>query len=150
MDLRQQAIEIMDEMQNCRPRFFFEKISELEKGTHFVLAYLANHKNEVISLDLSKALCVSTARMAKLLSSMEKKGLIIKKSSISDARKTVVQLTEKGKKITSKYKEAIIILVSKMIQQVGYDDLKEFIRISYKMKNVSLFDDETIKVLKNL
>lgn len=144
MEKKAQAIEILDELKNCRPQIFFDKINDVDRGTQFVLGYLDHHNEEVISSNLSNALNVSTARMAKLLNNMEKKGLIKKYTSPLDARKTVVELTNKGKEITSKHKEELIEITMKVIEDVGYDELKEFIRISYKIKesillNKSLF-----------
>ncbi len=148
MDKREQAIFLMDEFKKCRPQMFFEKFNITEKGTHFVLDYLVHHNDEVISADLSNSLGVSTARMAKLLNNMEKKGLIRKYSSNIDARKTVIVLTKEGRTLISKHQEALIIAISKLIEEVGFKDISEFIRISYKMKNSMIFDETIIEQLK--
>ncbi len=146
----EEALFIMEELKNCKPQKYFERISEDERGTHFVLGYLLNTEKEVISSDLSNALNVSTARMAKLLTKMETKGLISKQSSKSDARKTVVVLTDKGRKVGEMYKETLIKFTLNLIEKVGYDDMKEFIRISYKMRDAIPFDGSVMKEFRKI
>lgn len=148
---KEETLFIMDELKKCKPQVFLEKISENERGTHFVLGHLIHAKGEeVISSDLSNALSVSTARMAKLLTNMEKKGLIIKRDSPKDARKTVVELTDKGRRIGEMYKETIINFTTDLIEKVGYEDMKEFIRISYRIKEAIPFDGSVIKKFREI
>ncbi len=134
MEKREQAIKLLEEFKKSRPPMLFEKIDKFDKGINFVIGYLHHKKTEVISQDLSNALNVSTARMAKILNSMEKKGLIIKSHSKTDARKTVVVLTKKGESYLEKCKDTIINIVMEIIDRVGYDTLLELINISYQIK----------------
>lgn len=150
MNRKEEALTLMEEFKHCRPQIFFKKISDVERGTHFVLGYLANHTDDIISSNISNALNVSTARMAKLLNNMEKKGLITKSTSPTDARKTIVNLTSKGKSIANRHKELLVEITMKMIDEVGYEELKEFVRISYKMKNAMLANKSIIEQLKEI
>ncbi|MGM9971507.1 MAG: MarR family winged helix-turn-helix transcriptional regulator [Anaeroplasmataceae bacterium] len=136
MEKRQQAINLLEEFRKSRPPMLFDELDNYERGINFVLGYLSQQKGEVISSDLSNALNVSTARMTKILSSMEKKDLIKKEHSSADGRKIIVVLTKKGKDTTEKFKDALIDVMVQMIERVGYDNLMEFINISYKMKAV--------------
>lgn len=150
MEKREQALILMEELRKCRPQIFLDKIDLTDRGIHFVLGYLIHHNEEVISSDLSNALNVSTARMAKLLNKMEAKQLIIKKHSNNDARKTVVVLTQKGIDKALLYKETLVNVTMNLIDQVGYNDLQEFVRISYKMKNAMVFDGRILEQLKKI
>lgn len=150
MEKREQALILMEELRKCRPQIFLDKIDLTDRGIHFVLGYLIHHNEEVISSDLSNALNVSTARMAKLLNKMETKQLIIKKHSNNDARKTVVVLTQKGIDKALLYKETLVNVTMNLIDQVGYNDLQEFVRISYKMKNAMVFDGRILEQLKKI
>lgn len=150
MEKREQALILMEELRKCRPQIFLDKIDLTDRGIHFVLGYLIHHNEEVISSDLSNALNVSTARMAKLLNKMEANKLLIKKHSNDDARKTVVVLTQKGIDKALLYKETLVNVTMNLIDQVGYNDLQEFVRISYKMKNAMVFDGRILEQLKKI
>ena len=72
----QEAQEFLRKIHACRPKSFFCKIDEIERGMNFVLIYLANTKHEVLAGELAKELNVSTARIAALLKTMEKNGFV--------------------------------------------------------------------------
>lgn len=150
MNDKEEALFIMNELRKSKPQVFLEKFSETERGTHFVLGYLIQTSGEVISSDLSNALNVSTARMAKLLTNMEKKELIIKRDSAKDARKTVVELTEKGQKIGKMYEYALVKFMEYLVDKVGFEDMKEFIRISYKINDAIPFDGSIIREFRKI
>lgn len=147
---KEKVLYIKNELKKSKPQPFIEKFSQVERGTYFVLGHLSHSENEVISSDLSNALNVSTARMAKLLNNMEKKGLIIKINSLKDARKTIIKLTEKGKKISKLHEDTLDNLTMFLIEKVGFDDMKEFIRISYKIKNSIPFDGSILKEFRKI
>ena len=65
-------------------------------GEMFVLGYLSEHGKRAYPKELSKALDVSTARIARMLNHMEEKGLIIRQVDGHDMRQKIVILTEKG------------------------------------------------------
>lgn len=142
---KEKALKLLEEFKRSRPELFFEKFDLLKQGTHFVLGYLSIHNEEVISSDLSSALNVSSARMAKILKNMEKRGLIEKKQSTSDARKTIVTLTKKGRDLILKYQDIFINSALVIIEKVGEEDLKEFIRISNKIKQAVKENESMIK-----
>lgn len=102
----------------------------------------------MIAKDLAQALHVSTARIATLLNKMEKKDLIKKHNSTKDARKTVIILTKKGEILTTKYKEVLINITIKMIEEVGIEDLEKFIQISKKMKQSIVKFEKQFKAIK--
>lgn len=148
MDKREQAIKLLNNFRENRPQIFLETFESSEKGINFILGYLEETKHEVIAKDLAQALNVSTARIATLLNKMEKKDLIQKHNSTKDARKTVIILTKKGQHLTTQYKEVLIDITIKMIEEVGMEDLEKFIEISKKMKQSIVKFGKQIKKMK--
>ena len=148
MDKREQAIKLLNNFRENRPQIFLETFESSEKGINFILGYLEEAKHEVIAKDLAQALNVSTARIATLLNKMEKKDLIQKHNSTKDARKTVIILTKKGQHLTTQYKEVLIDITIKMIEEVGMEDLEKFIEISKKMKQSIVKFGKQIKKMK--
>lgn len=134
MSKREDALEFLQKMRSCRPQPFYSKLDESRRGTGFVLAYLREAKGEVIAGDLARELNVSTARIAALLRKMEKNGLILRRRSETDARQTVVEITEAGTEYSDKIREQILEKTELLLEKVGKEDLNEFIRISQKIK----------------
>ena len=134
MDSREEARAFLREMSSCTPRPLFNDVAAADRGTGFVLAYLERADDEVIAGDLARELKVSTARIAALLNRLEEKDLIERRRSAHDARRTVVTITPKGTAYTKQIKERILDNVELLFREVGKDDLKEFLRISAKIK----------------
>lgn len=134
MSTRNEARELLLKMRSCRPRSFFGKVDESRSGTGFVLNYLRESDHEVVAGELSRELGVSTARIAALLKTMEKNGLIVRQSSAEDARLTVVKITREGIEYDDRIWEFIVSQMELLIKKVGREELEEFIRISYKIR----------------
>lgn len=134
MDKREQAILYLKELSKCKPNHVFERFNSMEKGIRFILLYLYEHNKEIIAGDLALNLKVSTARIAVLLKKMEKKNFIVKRPSSEDGRKTVVELTDLGRKEVEAMNKAALARMERMIEEIGEDDIEEFIRISLKIK----------------
>lgn len=134
MSTRDDARELLNELTVCRPRSFFGKIEEVQKGTGFILGYLTDAKGTVVAGDLAKELNVSTARIAALLNKLEKNGYVTRSTSAEDARRTVVEITPKGAALVAELREHILDKTMRLIDQVGKQDLEEFLRISRKIK----------------
>lgn len=134
MDSQQEAQEFLCKLHSCRAKSFFGAVDESQKGIGFVLVYLEKSMQEVIAGDLARELNVSTARIAALLKTMEKNGLIIRCHSSSDARQTVVKITQAGIDYVDKMKKQVLEKIELLFEKVGKEDMEEFIRISRKIK----------------
>lgn len=130
----QVAQEFLYRLRSCRPRSFFGRVDEIQKGTGFILNYLDESEGEVAAGDLARELNVSTARIAALLKKMEKNGLITRSGSPADARKTIVALTPAGQAFLDERRREILGIAEILIEKVGKEDLDEFIRICEKIK----------------
>lgn len=113
-----------------------EVLNEFNRGEIGVLSYLAFDKDKVTAGELSKQLNVTTARIASILNSLENKEYIKRKEYSLDKRKTLVLITNKGKKLANNAKREIINKIDKVVEEVGYDKLKEYMRIAQEIRNV--------------
>ena len=134
MDRREKAQELMREMGSCMPKPFLSKVDKMQRGIGFVLKYLEDASGEVCAGDIAKMLQVSTARIAALLGKMEKQSLITRRTSPTDARRTVVEITPKGTARVQEIREEILLRTELLLEKVGEEDLREFIRISRRIK----------------
>ena len=135
MDKKKYLVNLIENNDNTIAFKFYDFFDATKRGAYFVLNYLVKHNKEVISADLSNSLNVSTARMTKLLQKLEKKNLILKQKSIADARKIIVTITEKGKKMLSNLKEMMLQLIDKLIEEIGEEKFEKFILLSSEIQN---------------
>lgn len=64
---------------------------------------------------------------------MEAKDLIRKSDSKDDGRFTIIRLTSNGKKEIERMQNESLKRANKVIEKVGIEDIKEFMRISKKI-----------------
>lgn len=110
--------------------------NEVSRGEIGVLGYLAFEKDEVTAGELSENLNVTTARIASILNSLEAKNYIKRKEDSKDKRKTLVVITENGRVLAKKAKKEVIEKIKKVINEVGEEDMKEYLRIVLKIREI--------------
>ena len=136
MDYHAMAAELLDKMQTLRKAGPQKHINESLHGEAFVLQFIASHGGDVLPGDISSEMGVSTARIAKALSSLESKGLITRQIDLSDRRKIIVGITPEGKALAKKQRQAVITGASKMLALLGEQDAKEYIRITGRLAEI--------------
>jgi len=104
-------------------------ISRMLRGELFVLNYLREQQRTVHPKELSDRLCVSSARIARLLNVLEKDDMIDRHTDPADSRSVVVALTPKGEAEIDQVRRAVLDHISSMLQALGEEDSKTYIRI---------------------
>ena len=110
-----------------------QQMDTMMKGELFVLNYLDTHQETVHPKTLSENMCVSTARIAALLNHMEEKKLISRLPDPADSRQVIVQLTPEGTTAIEEKRAEVLQLTARMLESLGPDDAKEYIRIKKKI-----------------
>lgn len=113
-----------------------EILNEFNRGEIGVLGYLAFEKDEATAGELSEKLNVTTARIASILNSLEAKDHIKRTEDNKDKRKTLVVVTKKGKALAKKAKKEVIDKITKVINEIGEEETKEYIRITLKIREI--------------
>ncbi len=103
------------------------------KGETFTLMYLQLKGAEVSPGELVNVMEISSARVAALLNSLEKKELISRKIDPADRRKIVVKLTEKGQEKADNCRECSNRMVRAMLEWIGEEDARHLLRICRKV-----------------
>lgn len=114
----------------------FLKIDKSNCGSGLVLRYLDEASRPVSAGEISKYMGVSTARVAVLLRSLSKKGLIERGFDVNDARKTIVKLSAKGKEFVSEKKAEGTKALLNIVEKIGVERIKTFIEISNEIADV--------------
>lgn len=116
------------------------RLSRMIKGEVFVLNYIYAKEGESYPKDISKSMMVSTARIARILRTLEKKGFITRTVDVSDNRKVVLGLTEEGRRIVALHRKELKNSVKNMLEKLGEEDAKAYVRIQKKLATI-IFED---------
>lgn len=136
LDYTYLANELID-LRARTPQIKMERsILEMGRGEVLVMNYLSSNKNRAYPKDISKALMLTTARIAAILKNLEKHDMITKTQDSLDNRQTVVELTDAGVASISARKEKLVQATAKMLETLGEDDAKAYIRIQKKLMNL--------------
>lgn len=112
-----------------------QNLSGILRGELFVLNYLYNRDEGVHPKELSEKLSVSTARIASLLNHMEEKHLVVRETDLQDSRQVLVRLTPDGLDAIRRCRSDVLANVERMLEGLGPDDAREYIRIQEKIYN---------------
>ena len=130
------ALELLQKMQTihrARPQKY---IDEALRGEVFVLRYIAGHGDEALPGEIGNEMNVSSASIAQTLNSMEKKGLLTRRIDPNDRRRILVRLTRNGKYAANKHHSNAIELAAKMLDLLGEEDAREYVRITGKLADI--------------
>lgn len=134
MNTEEMAEVIFQQLKPTSSSSLVESLNEFSRGEVGVLGYLAFDKDEATAGELSEMLNVSTARIASILNSLENKKYIKRKNDCFDKRKTLVVITDMGVELAVNTKKEIINKIVKVINDVGYDEIKKYINITLKIR----------------
>ena len=76
---------------------------------------------------------LTTARIAAILKSLERQGLITRTPDLEDSRQVLVRLTETGIVQIEERREKVIQTTAKMLEALGEDDAEAYVRIQEKL-----------------
>lgn len=110
-----------------------QDLSALDRGTLFLLNCLHRHGGTAYPKELSRGMSVSSARVAALLNHLEAQGLIRRHPDPADNRQTLVTLTEAGRQMVLRKRDAIRHTVAEALEELGPEDAQAFCRIQEKL-----------------
>ena len=132
--------DIIGAFKGAKNAKIFSNIQVNFKGENFLLAHLFENGGNSTPGKLAEFLNVSAARIAAMLRSLEGKGLVERIVDKNDRRFITVRITESGTRLVKKLKTELDAHASKMVEKLGEDDCKEFVRILKKI--IKIENDE--------
>ena len=133
MDYTQLAIQLID-LRAAAPQIKMERtMAQAVRGEVLALNYLAANGNQAYPKDMSRALMLTTARVAAMLKSLEGQGMVTRTPDPSDSRQVIVSLTEKGVTLVEERRTGMVRSVAKMLEALGEEDAKAYVRIQAKL-----------------
>ena len=109
---------------------------ELTTTVGFILLQI-NDKNGVPSTSIGPSIGMEATSLTRTLSQMEEKGLITRKKDKSDARRVMIQLTEKGKIKRDISRKAVKGFNEELEKKIGSAKLKIFNEVIEKINSIA-------------
>lgn len=123
-------------LDDSHPTEFFKRMDESSVGIGAVLRLLDEADDAVTAGQISQIIGVSTARVAVLLKKMVTKGYIVKETGLTDARTTVVTLSDLGRETVKKKRNNMYRQIGAAIDKVGMERLIEFTAVLKEISSV--------------
>lgn len=133
MDYKEMAKQLLYIRTEQNRKLPYDDLSLAMRGELFVLNYLTIQAYNVHPKELSESLNVSTARIAKLLNQLEKKGLILRQVDPNDNRQLIVIATEEGVQMAKEVRDQLLSRICNMLEILGPEDSAEYLRIQQKI-----------------
>ena len=108
----------------------FSHLEKSNRGENVVIKFLDLQGEPTSPKQLAEALKLSSARIAVVLGSLEKKGQIIRHMDPNDRRRINVTLTACGKKAANAHKKEMRDKIIWIFNQMGEEDTKKFIELT--------------------
>lgn len=133
MNYTKLAVQLIDMRANSPQIKMERKMSQGMRSEVLALNYLAANENRAYPKDISRALMLTTARIAAMLKSLESQGLVMRMPDPSNSRQVIVSLTEAGIAMVEERRAEMVYSVAKMLEALGEDDAKAYVRIQAKL-----------------
>ena len=112
-------------------------IGKNARGECFVLRCLARSKAPLLPSDLSEQSHACTARIAVVLNTLEKKGLISRAIDPTDRRRILVSLTNVGQEYVAVVRTQLREDMKHLLEELGEQDAREYLRITKRILQIS-------------
>lgn len=141
MELAYQLAEVNKKMMKISE---YIRLTDTNRGEGVLLGYLRRHNNEATPSELSKALNVSTARIAVLLNKMERKNLVERQKHPDNNRNTIVKLLPAGKKLSEEQEKDFNKNVVSFFETLGEEKAALFVELQRKMVDFMIKNQEGV------
>ena len=106
-----------------------DEVSASLRGEMAVLRQLGESDLPVTAGDLSRDLRMTTSRIAAVLNSLQKKGMIERGEDAQYRRRVLVRLTAAGSAVCEQRKACVRGRLAAIFERLGAEDAREFMRI---------------------
>ena len=135
-ELTEELVRLLDEYpREARDNRF----SSTLRGEMAVMRLLHNSRQKMTAGELSSRLDMTTSRIAAVLGSLEKKGLLERENDAVDRRRVLVFLTQAGEALCEKRKAHFKSKIALLLSMLG-DDAPEFVRLLGRMFEITSSD----------
>lgn len=137
MNYRELAEQFFKKSHEMKKIQHHKMLDECLQGEAFTLLYLREKNGFALPSEISEEMVISSARVASILNNLEKKALITREIDQSDRRKILVKLTKSGRLQVEKDHQLMISQIAAMLECLGEEDAKNFVRITSKIVEIA-------------
>ena len=131
--LAKELLESLDRKKKGPPP---EDVRASMRGEMAVLRLLMDENHPLSAGEISRTLKMTTPRIAAVLGSLQKKGLVDRVTDPSDKRRVMVTLTENGISLCKKRKQRAVSQISHMLSCLGEEDARHFVRLIKRVQDI--------------
>lgn len=131
------AEQILNTFDRIDTEILLDRLKLSLKGENLLLMILSDLGGSGTPGKIIERLDFTGARLSAIIKSLESKGLVERRKHSSDKRSTIVALTDEGKEHYISLRAEIISNALTIIEQLGEDDVREFLRIVSKLADIS-------------
>ena len=130
------ACELMQALDRHRKAPPHEEVSATMRGEMAVMRLLMTEGVPMTAGELSRTLSMTTSRIAAVLGSLEKKGMLLRMPDETDKRRVLAVLTEKGKAFCQARRDHAKKDITAMLTRLGEEDAVHFVRIMKRIHEI--------------
>ncbi len=104
-------------------RSLMNLLGEGYKGMYVIMKIVRDCPAPVVAGTLAKTMRVSTARIAYAVKNLENKGYVKRTSEQSDARKVVIELTDKGISALEEQEKKVTSMIEPLLMRATEEEL---------------------------
>lgn len=135
MNINEKAEELFYTMIQIKNKLS-EITKEMTRGEIGTLIYLIYKRDGATMVEISNELGYSMPRGVSIVKSLERKKYIKKVLDKEDKRKTLLFITNQGKRFFIEKRKEAIKKISCIIEKLDEKDIDEYIRLSNKINNI--------------
>jgi DNA-binding MarR family transcriptional regulator len=113
-----------------------KRIDRYSSGEALVLKLICLACGPVHPSELREKACISSARVAAILRTLERKGFITREIDTTDRRKILVSITETGRVVAEEEIQKMEAQLAAVFKEMGTEDSEELIRLLERMFEV--------------
>ena len=144
MDNEKLTEELFKTFDKINVDVLFEKLKFSLKGENMLLAILNNMGGQSTLSKITQNFDFTPARLSAVIRSLEAKGFVERSQNEKDRRTTTVFLTSEGTMQYLRYREEAIRNALVIVEQLGENDVCEFMRIIRKISDITDSSNEII------
>jgi DNA-binding MarR family transcriptional regulator len=130
------ALTRLKEMGGLYASHVRKRIDRYASGESFLLRLLALNNAPTHPSELQQYTCTSSARVAALLGTLEKKGLIAREVDQQDRRRVLVTITDEGKKRAECELAEMTASLEAVFRELGREDTEALVRLLERLFEV--------------
>ena len=142
MDYSKAADEAFEYLSKVNSFAVMKMVNDASQGEQVVLGHLTFEQDGVTAGELSGVFGLGSSRIAAILNALTKKGLARRASDPDDGRVVRVFVTDEGREKAIERKSLFKIRMVRMLEQLGEEDAKDFVRIIEKIVKLGEMADQ--------